>query len=97
MTKLESNTRISRSPDAVSCEVAGETVALDLKSNRFFSLDPVGSRIWALIEEKGTFQAILEGILAEYEVEPARARDDLERLLEGLVSAGLVQLGDSRP
>ena len=34
------------SPECVSCEVEDGIAILDLRSNTYFSLDPVGAAIW---------------------------------------------------
>lgn len=86
-------TPVRRPPDVVARVVAGEALIVDLKSGHYFGLDPVGTRILELISEKGTFGGILEGVLAEFEVEPDRARADLERLLGQMVERGLVVAG----
>lgn len=84
-------TPFQRPPDVVARVVGGQALIVDLKSGHYFGLDPVGTRIWELISEKGTFGGILEGVLAEFEVEPDRARADLGRLLGELVEKGLVR------
>lgn len=80
-------------PDVVSRVVSGEVLIVDLKSGHYFGLDPVGTRIWELIPERGTFGGILESMLAEFDVEPGRLREDLERILGELVEKGLVGTG----
>ncbi len=89
-------TLVRRPPDVVARVVAGEALVVDLKSGHYFGLDAVGTRILELISEKGTFGGVLEGVLAEYEVEPGRAWADLERLLGELVEKGIVRAGDER-
>ena len=86
------STPILRTPHAVSRFVGGETIVLDFASNRFFTLDEVGGRIWELIAERGTFEGILEGVVAEFDVEPGLAKADLERLLSELATRGLVRI-----
>lgn len=86
------STSIRRTPGAVSRLVGGETIVLDFASNRFFTLDEVGGRIWELIAERGTFEEILGGVVAEFDVEPGRAKADLERLLSELAAKGLVRI-----
>ena len=82
-----------RTPSPASS--AGETIVLDFASNRFFTLDEVGGRIWELIAEKGTLQEILGSVVAEFDVDPERA-GQLERLLSELAAKGLVRIdGDS--
>ncbi len=41
------------SPDVLFRELAGEAVLLDLKSQRYFGLGEVGTRIWQLLDEQG--------------------------------------------
>jgi hypothetical protein len=84
------DTSVRLLPDVASRVVAGEALIVDLRSGHYFGLDPVGTRIWELIADRGTFGGILEGIVAEFDVEPERARADLERLLGEMEEKGLV-------
>jgi len=83
---------IMLSPDVISQEVAGETVLLDLKSENYFGLDEVGTRIWQLIKETDDLQAIYNTLLAEYEVEENRLQTDLDALLGEIAGLGLIKL-----
>jgi Coenzyme PQQ synthesis protein D (PqqD) len=69
-----------------------ELVVLHLGVGAYFSLDPVGSTIWdQLVDGKGAEEAVA-AILAEYDIDEATARADVERLAEELVEAGLLSL-----
>ena len=37
--------------DQVSCDLAGEAAILNIKSGVYYGLDPVGARIWNLMQE----------------------------------------------
>jgi len=74
----------------VSVELAGETVILNLGSGMYYGLDPVGARIWELLQEPRKVDEIRDLILAEYEVEPERCERDLITLLEQLTEQGLI-------
>jgi len=89
--KLETK-KITISKDALSQEVNGETVILDLKSESYFGLDKVGTRIWQLLQEHNDTQLVLETMLNEYDVDSARLKSDMDELLEKLSEAGLVNL-----
>ena len=82
--------RVTRSDDALFQEVGGEAVLLDLASERYFGLDPVGTRIWSLLGDDDRLQAICDTLCSEYEAEPVRIRDDLLALMTQLAEAGLV-------
>lgn len=77
------------SKDAVFRDLNGEAVILDLASGAYFGLNPVGTRIWRLIEQDGRLQTVLDELHREYEA----TREDLERdlldLVTRLASAGL--------
>jgi hypothetical protein len=67
--------RIIAAPQVVAREVGAETVLLDLESGTYFGLDPVGTRIWALLEQGKSIAEVCGVMLEEFEV----PRDVLER------------------
>ncbi|MFN3629895.1 MAG: PqqD family protein [Casimicrobiaceae bacterium] len=81
------------SPDALHQELSGETVLLNLKTEHYFGLDEVGTRIWQLIVAESTPEAIVLTLLEEYDVEAERVRADVERLVGELEAAGLLASG----
>lgn len=83
--------RVEKAPDVVFREVGGEAVILDLASQRYFSLDPVGTRMWILLVELERPEAVRERLLAEYEVAPEDLQRDLEDLVGRLVEEGLMR------
>jgi hypothetical protein len=86
--------RIEISPDVLFQEVSGETVLLDLESEHYFGLDAVGTRIWGLIGEGVSVDAMVDTLLQEYEVERATLEADVAELLSRLAEAGLIRFAD---
>jgi hypothetical protein len=81
-----------RVPDTVLFrDLAGEGVLLDLTSGTYFGLDEIGARIWRLLAEHGDVEAVVRTILAEYDVEETRLRQDLLLLIRRLQEKGLIQ------
>ncbi|MCB1033152.1 MAG: PqqD family protein [Acidobacteria bacterium] len=80
------------SPDVMFRELQGEAVLLDLKSQKYFGLDAVGTRIWQLLETETPRTAMLDALLEEFEVSRDQLRADLSAFLERLEAAGLIQL-----
>jgi hypothetical protein len=78
------------SPDQVSSELHQESVILDLKSGMYFGLNPVGARIWQLVQQPASVDAIIQTILDEYDVAPAQCEADVMQLLGKLDEAGLI-------
>ncbi len=84
------------SPDVLFRELAGEAVLLDLKSQRYFGLDPVGTRIWQLLDERGKTESVLQAMLDEFDVEEAELRRDIAAFIRELEAAGLIELTPDR-
>lgn len=87
--------KIILSEEALSQEVNGETVILDLKSEQYFGLDEVGTRIWQLLEEHGDLQKTFDIMLEEFDVAEDRLKEDMNKLLDQLAESGLIHFEDS--
>jgi hypothetical protein len=85
--------RIAPAPDVMFRTVDDESVLLDLKSETYLGLDPVGTRMWTLLTRSGSIQEAYEALLREYDVDPDRLRADLEDFVQKLVANDLVQVG----
>jgi hypothetical protein len=81
----------SASKDQISCNLEGEAVILNLSRGIYFGLNPVGARIWELLQQPRTIPDIRDTLLAEFEVDSGRCEQDIRALLDQLASKGLVQ------
>lgn len=79
------------SPDVLEQELDGETVLLDLRSDNYFGLDEVGTRVWQLLRDGKDSEAIVARMVDEFDVEIGQLRQDLEALLGELSGAGLIK------
>ena len=86
-------TRVQPSGEVLAQEVGGEAVLLDLAGERYFGLDPVGTRIWALLAQAPVLEEVHATLCEEFQAEPARIETDLLALVQQLAAAGLVELG----
>lgn len=82
--------RFRPAPRVLCQEVHGEVVLLDLASERYFGLNEVGARAWALCSQGLTQGSVLEALEAEFEVSREQLEADLARLLTQLLEAGLL-------
>ena len=67
-----------------------EGVFLNLKTEQYYGLDPVGTRIWQLLNETQDLEATIHAMRAEYNVEELRLRSDIEKLTSRLRERGLL-------
>lgn len=93
---LNPNSRIKSSEDQVSSSVSGEIVILNLKTGTYHSLNPVGARIWQLIQEPKTVREILNTLCLEYDVDLKVCEHDLQELLTKLEAAQLIEISHEK-
>ena len=84
--------RVSVPADVMVQEVAGESVLLNLKSERYFGLDDVGTTMWRTLTTSPSIQATYERLLDQFDVHADQLRSDLNDLVENLVAHGLVEV-----
>ena len=89
---LSDESRIVVSKDQISCDLAGEAAILNLKNGVYYGLNPVGARIWRLVQEPVTFAQIRDSLLGDYDVEKLRLDSDIRDLLNQLAEQGLVEI-----
>lgn len=84
------DSRVVIHEDAVFRELDGEAVILQLEAGMYFGLDPVGTRLWQLIEAHGSLRPVLEAALTEFDVAPDALEHDLLDLVSTLAEKRLV-------
>lgn len=85
---------ISAGADVVACDLIGASALLNMRSSTYYSLNPVGSRIWRIIQQPTPVSAICDDVVAHYEVDPERCYADVVALLRNLNDAGLIEIAD---
>lgn len=79
------------SQEQVSADMNGEVMILGMRAARYYSLDPVGCRIWSLIQQPILITELCDRLLAEYEVAPEQCQSEVIQLLTELHREGLIE------
>ena len=73
----------------------GEAVVILADSGKVNVFNPVGTRIWELADGSRSVRQIADAIVAEYEVTPATALQDVIEFVQELVDARALTLLDT--
>ncbi len=73
-------------PEAADSSVGDETVILHLGNDTYYGLDPLGTRIWALLKDGHQPPAIRGTLLAEYDVSADVLETDMRKFLTDLLA-----------
>lgn len=79
--------------DVVARELADESLLVHLGTGTYFGLDATGTRIWQLLSEHGSADAVLAELLVEFDVDEPRLRRDLADFIARLLDKGLLVAG----
>ena len=76
-------------------EIAGDFIIIPtgktvLDFNGLITLNEVGVSLGKMLQNEVTFDELVQGVLDEYDVEPAVAREDIQEFLDKLVSGGII-------
>ena len=89
---LSAESSIVLSKDQASCDLAGETAIVNLRSGVYFGLDPMGTHIWKLLREPVTFRDLCDALIDRYDVDGSRLESDMRAFLHELADHGLVDI-----
>ena len=82
--------RVKVPDDVLISNLQGESVILNLDSERYFGLDDVGTRFFSVLTTSDSIEAAYNTLITEYNVDGAVLRNDLLALVENLVNQGLL-------
>lgn len=92
MPTLSLDTVVARSEEPLTAEVDQELVMLDPRDSRYYGLDPIGRRIWELLERPRPVDELCAALQDEFDVPPETCRSDVFAFLEQLSDARLLEI-----
>ncbi len=81
---------VAATPDQVSADLTGEVVILGMRDGVYYGADNVGARIWALVQQPMRLAAVVETLVAEFNVDTTQCAADVLVFVGSLVAKGLV-------
>ncbi|GAT63211.1 PqqD family protein [Paludibacter jiangxiensis] len=72
-------------------ELDDNQVMMHLENGKYFGLNPVGKRIWALLDQPKSFEEIIGVLMTEFEVEEKICRKEVLEFLDKAVKFEIVQ------
>lgn len=80
-----------RCDDVVAASHGGRTILMSVSAGQYYALDPVGGRVWELLETTPAVDAIARLLAEEYDAPLTTIRDDVAELLAGMQRDRLVR------
>ena len=94
---METLNKYPKKSDNIASRILdGEAVVILPLESLVYTFDPVGTRIWELINGKNKIANIVDAIQNEYEVDPDVAEQDTIDFINELVSKKMLILNDDK-
>ena len=90
-SEFEQNMKFSRSEQIVSSKVDQDMFLMSVEKGAYFRMDPVGTRIWELLEQPLGRDEIVEKLMQEYAVEEKTCAEETDHFLGRLLKANLLK------
>ncbi len=82
-----------RNSKTISGRLHDELVMMDPEQGKYFSLNPVATRIWDLLENPKDIYSLCELLMEEYEVDPGQCIEEVSSYIRDMTGLGLLMRG----
>ena len=92
VSQLSDQATLVVAPGQVSSNLENEEVILHIGTGIYYGLDPVGTRIWTLLQQPCKVFALYAAIYDEFDVTLARVQEDVKQFLLHMLQAQLIEV-----
>jgi Coenzyme PQQ synthesis protein D (PqqD) len=76
----------------VANDIDDEKVMMNVEKGQYYGLDPVGSRVWELLERPVRVAELIDALTLKYDVDRATCERDVLAFLEELHEDGIIRV-----
>lgn len=89
---ITSDTKVIQKKEIPTVELNGEVALMNPEKGYYYGLDPIGSRVWAIMDKQIAIKDIVGILVKEYEVSEEVCEDHVIALIEQLYEQELVSV-----
>lgn len=75
----------------VQSKIGNEVVMLDMDSGFYFGLNSVASVIWGLLANEISFEALIDQLMTQFEVERSTCETDTKELMDQMLEKNIIR------
>ena len=91
---IDLQTTVVRNDDIIFSDMDDETVMMSMEKGEYYGVNPVGRRIWELLETPMTADGICKAIHEEYNVSPGQCHKDVLAFLTRMSEKDIIKVMD---
>lgn len=82
--------KYSRVENIIDGELDNHQVIMHINSGKYFGLNPIGKRIWELIEKPKNIEEIIATLLSEYNISPDQCKVEVQEFMDKGVECEII-------
>jgi hypothetical protein len=90
IAKVGADSLLRAASDQVHCNLGEELVILGMKTGVYYGLNPMGTRVWKLLQNPISFGELIRTLLEEHDVEADRCQREVSDFVEQLLKEELI-------
>jgi RNA polymerase-interacting CarD/CdnL/TRCF family regulator len=80
-----------RNSEIIDGALDDNLVMMHIGKGKYFGLNPVGKRIWEILEQPKRFEEITDILQAEFEVTPEQCKTDVQEFLDKMEKTDIIK------
>lgn len=89
---IEKGIKYNRNNDILSAPIDDEMGFMNIAQGQYYTMDPIGKRIWELLETPKTIDEMVEVLMREYRVDYEVCYKDVRIFMEKMLENHLIKL-----
>lgn len=89
---LTTETQLKRSDTLLYSELRNEVAMMDIENDQYYGVADAGARIWLLLEQPMTIEAICQQLVQEYRISIEACRAEVIQFAAQLQQHGIVEI-----
>lgn len=86
------NDIVSQIEGNIVSDMDGEKVMLSIQNGKYYNLGEIGGEIWECMKEPISIHELMHSLVAQYDVDERKCRDQTFEFIASLLEEGLVKL-----
>jgi len=88
---MSSNVVYRRNSDILSANVDDDLVMMSIQAGNYYNIGGIGTFIWELLAEPRSMAELIDGVVADYDVERERCASDVGAFVQELIRLKLIE------
>lgn len=80
-----------RNNETISGRLHDEIVMMDIEKGKYFSMNPVATHIWDLLEEPTSLEELCSTLTLEFEVDASTCKEDVAHFIAEMLKLSLIK------